>query len=307
MLENCKNDIKKTWSIFNNLLSKNKKNSDVKKIVCNNITYTCSDDIANAFNNFFCSIGSNYDSKIPNSVLNPCKFLNVSHSSFFFLEPVSPLEVGYQIKNLKNSKQNIDTISIPLFKEHNEILCHIIADLINKCFETGIFPDSLKKAVVLPLYKKDDPDIMSNYRPISILPKLSKIIEKCIKTRLVHYITRNDLFNKVQFGFLAEKSTQDAMIYLTEKIYSNLHDKLSTLAVFIDFSKCFDTLNRDILIRKLEICGIRGVPLDLLKSYLDNRYQAVKVNNVMSNFMPINVGVPQGSVLGPILYLIAIC
>ena len=92
---------------------------------------------------------------------------------------------------------------------------------------------------------------MSNYRPISILPKLSKIIEKCIKTRLVHYFTRNNLFNQVQFGFLAEKSTQDTMIHLTEKIYSNLHDKLSTLTVFIDFSKCFDTLNRDILIKKI--------------------------------------------------------
>ena len=191
-----------------------------------------------------------------------------------------------------------------MFKENHEILSHIIADLINKCFETGTFPDSLKKAVVLPLFKKDDPEIMSNYRPISILPMLSKIIEKCIKTRLVHYFTRNNLFNKIQFGFLAGKSTQDAMIHLTEKIYSNLHDKLSTIAVFIDFSKCFDTLNRDILIKKLEIYGVRGVPLDLLKSYLENRYQAVKVNNVMSNFMPINVGVPQGSVLGPILYLI---
>ena len=304
MLENCKNDLKKTWSIINNLLSKNKKSKDIKKIVCNNVTYTCSDDIAKAFNNFFCSIGSNYDSKIPNSDIDPCKFMNASPNFSFFLEPVSPLEVGFHIKNLKNSKQNINSISISMFKEHHEILSPIIADLINKCFETGTFPDSLKKAVVLPLFKKDDPEIMSNYRPISILPMLSKIIEKCIKTRLVHYFTRNNLFNKIQFGFLAGKSTQDAMIHLTEKIYSNLHDKLSTIAVFIDFSKCFDTLNRDILIKKLEIYGVRGVPLDLLKSYLENRYQAVKVNNVMSNFMPINVGVPQGSVLGPILYLI---
>ena len=191
-----------------------------------------------------------------------------------------------------------------MFKEFQETLCHIIADLINKCFETGIFPDSLKKAVVLPLFKKDDPEIMSNYRPISILPKLSKIIEKCIKSRLLHYFSRNNLLNHVQFGFLPEKSTQDAMIHLTEQIYSNLHNKLSTLAIYIDFSKCFDTLNRDILLKKLEIYGIRGIPLQLFKSYLENRYQAVKVNNVISEYMPINVGVPQGSVLGPILYLI---
>ena len=136
------------------------------------------------------------------------------------------------------------------------------------------------------------------------MPKLSKIIEKCLKSRLIHYFTRNNLLNQVQFGFLAEKSTQDAILHLTEKVYSNLHDKLSTIAVYIDFSKCFDTLSRDILLKKLETYGIRGIPLNLLKSYLENRVQAVKVNSVISEFKEINVGVPQGSVLGPILYLI---
>ena len=102
--------------------------------------------------------------------------MNASPNFSFFLEPVSPLEVGFHIKNFKNSKQNINSISVSIFKEHHEILSPIIADLINKCFETGTFPDSLKKAVVLPLFKKDDPEIMSNYRPISILPMLSKIL-----------------------------------------------------------------------------------------------------------------------------------
>ena len=268
MLENSKNDLKKTWSTINNILSNNKKIKDINRIICNNTTYTCSADIAKIFNNFFCSIGSVYDSKIPNSDMNPCKFINVNHPNFFFLEPVSLSEVEYHIKNLKNSKQSIDNISIEIFKEFHESFSIIIADLINVCFETGIFPNSLKKAIVLPLYKKDCPDLMSNYRPISILPKLSKIIEKCIKSRLVHYFTRNNLFNSVQFGFLAEKSTQDAILHLTEKVYKNLHDKLSTLAVYIDFSKCFDTLNRDILLKKLEIYGVRGLPLKLLKSYL---------------------------------------
>ena len=181
---------------------------------------------------------------------------------------------------------------------------HIIADLINTCFQNGTFPKSLKKAVVLPLFKKDDPEIMSNYRPISILPTLSKVFEKCLKTRLLHYFSRNNLFNKFQFGFQTGVSTQDAILHLTEKIYDNFNHFISTLAIYIDFSKCFDTLNRPILLKKLEAYGIKGIPLSLFRSYLSERYQAVKVNNVVSEYKSINSGVPQGSVLGPILYLI---
>ena len=151
---------------------------------------------------------------------------------------------------------------------------------------------------------KYNPEILTNYRPISKLPTLSKIIEKCLKSRLLRYFTINNLFNKSQFGFQTGFSTQDAIMSLTEKIYSNLTEKLSTIAIYIDFSKCFDTLNRNILLKKLEAYGIRGIPLALFSSYLDERYQSVCVNGVLSDFKLINTGVPQGSVLGPILYLI---
>ena len=304
LFENSKNDLKNTWKIINNIISKNIKIKEINRIICNNITYTSSVEISNLFNNFFCSIGSVYDSKIPMSDIDPCHYVKVTHRSYFFLEPVSPLEVEFHIKNLKNSKQNLDSISISIFKEYHGMFSHVISDLINTCFESGVFPKSLKKAIVLPLLKKDSPDLMTNYRPISMLPKLSKIIEKCLKSRLLHYFTRNNLLNPTQYGYLADTSTQDAMLHVTEKIYENLENKLSTLAIYIDFSKCFDTLNRDILLKKLEIYGIRGIPLLLFKSYLKERYQAVKVNNSISDFKLISAGVPQGSVLGPILYLI---
>ena len=250
LLLKSRNDLKKTWRIINDLLSKNIKSTEINKIICNNSSYTNSIDIATVFNNFFCSIGEKYDSDIPESDLDPCQYIKINHPSYFFLEPVSPLEVGFHIRNLKNSKQDINSISIQILKENYEILSYIIADLINTCFQNGIFPKSLKKAVVLPLFKKDDPEIMSNYRPISILPTLSKVIEKCLKTRLLHYFSRNNLFNSCQFGFQAGVSTQDAILNLTEKIYSNLNNKIPTIAIYIDFSKCFDTLNRPILLKK---------------------------------------------------------
>ena len=304
LLLKCKNDLKKTWKIINNILSRNLEKKSVKKIIFNNLSYSEDVEIASIFNDFFCSIGMKYDSEIPFSNLDPCHFIDVRHSHSFFLEPVSVVEVEYYIKTLKNSKQDINSISIQIFKENSSILSTVIVDLINVCFQAGIFPKILKKAIVLPLFKNGDPEIMSNYRPISILPTLSKIIEKCLKSRLLHYFGSHNLFNQVQFGYQNNISTQDAILHVTEKIYDNLHEKLSTLAVFIDFSKCFDTLNRNILLRKLEAYGIRGIPLQLFESYLSDRYQAVKVNDTVSSFKLVNTGVPQGSVLGPILYLI---
>lgn len=304
LFSKCKNNLKETWKIVNNILSRNRCPLEIKKITCNNGIYTNNDQIASVFNEFFCNIGIEYDNNIPHTLLDPCQFVDVNQSTSFFLEPVSALEVGCYIRNLKNSKQDIDSISIPILKENYEIISPIFSDLINNCFYFGNFPSILKKAIVLPLFKKGDPNIMSNFRPISILPFLSKIIEKCLKARLLWYFEVNNLFNRTQFGFQKNVSTQDAILHFTEQIYENLNRKLSSLAVYIDFSKCFDTLNREILLRKLKCYGIRGIPLSLFESYLSDRYQAVRVNGIISNFLAIDTGVPQGSVLGPILYLI---
>ena len=166
------------------------------------------------------------------------------------------------------------------------------------------FLKSVKKAIVLPLFKKGDEFSLSNYRPISKLPILSKIIEKCIKSRLMSFLSMNSIFTSSQFGFRPGLSTQDAIVHVMDKIYDNLNKKLSTIGVFIDFSKAFDTINREILITKLEKYGIRGIALNLMKSYFANRSQQVQLGDSFSQSLPINIGVPQGSVLGPILFLI---
>ena len=300
-----KYDMKATWKLINNILSRNSQPSTIKKIIVNNITYTESADLARVFNDFFCSVGSQIDSSIPLTSSDPLEYIVNSNSGSFFLNPVSSVEVSGHIKNLKNSKQNVDSISISILKEnYDSQISLILADIINVCFSVGVFPENLKKAIVLPLYKKGERDLLTNYRPISLLPTFSKVFEKCIKSRLTQYFTDRNLLSSVQFGFQNNISTQDAIIYLVEKAYDNLNVKSSLLTIFIDFSKCFDSLNREILIQKLEAYGIRGLPLKLFISYLTNRKQAVKIGNQVSEFSLIETGVPQGSVLGPLLFLI---
>ena len=191
-----------------------------------------------------------------------------------------------------------------IFIENADILCSIFSDLVNTCFLTGSFPNSLKKAEVLPLYKKGDSTTLSNYRPISILPIISKIIEKCMKSRLTAFIDKYSIVNAGQFGFQRGVSTQDAILQITEQIYESLNKNSSAIGIFIDFSKAFDTINRNILLKKLEKYGIRGLPLRLLASYLENRTQAVRVGNVLSPFKQIDMGLPQGSVLAPLLFIL---
>ena len=305
LFDKNRNDSRKTWKLINSLLAKNTKNNIIKQIMVNN-TFIDNDDLmAETFNEYFCSIGNNLELAIPPSIHDPLQYLSNTNSSFY-LYPVGPLEVEHHLNNLKNSKQNIDSISVSILKSHSHFLSYIFSDLINNCFQTGKFPRTLKRAIVLPLFKKGDRTCVSDYRPISILPTLSKVIERCIKTRLVDFIDKKNLFNPSQFGFRSGISTQDAIIFLSEAIYSNLNDRSSTIGVFIDFSKAFDTVNRKILLRKLYAYGIRGIALELIASFLTDRFQAVRVGNSMSNFKEINIGVPQGSVLGPILFILYI-
>ena len=164
--------------------------------------------------------------------------------------------------------------------------------------------------IFLPLLgfslKKGDASSIENYRPISILPFISKILEKCIHSRLVSFLSSSNVLCAEQFGFRKNSSTADALISLTENFFENINKKLSTINVFVDYRKAFDTINHAILIRKLEAYGIRGVPLELFSSYLSNRSQRVIVNDKSSSLRMQTLGVPQGTCLGPLLFTIYI-
>ena len=176
--------------------------------------------------------------------------------------------------------------------------------MINFCFSVGIFPNFLKIAIVLALLKKGDPFNLLNYRPISLLHFISKIFEKCLFNRLHDYSISKNIISERQFGFLRGKSTEQAIVSLTEYLYKILDDKEIALNVFIDFRKAFDTVDHCILLKKLERYGIRGMPLKLVESYLSNRSQKVRIGDCVSELKEINFGVPQGSILGPFLFLL---
>ena len=205
-----------------------------------------------------------------------------------------------------NKSTGQDMIHPKLVNHAAHIISCPLAHVINCSLSQGVFPDKLKVAKVIPVYKKGSVTNVGNYRPISVLPVFSKIVESVVKNQLINYLEKYDILIKVQFGFRKKHSTKLALADLVSDIMEKLDNGFITFGIFIDLRKAFDTINHEILLQKLHYYGIRGLPLHWFKSYLSDRQQTVTINNVFSSYRSIECGVPQGSILGPILFLLYI-
>ena len=308
-----KNDMKKTWATINETLNRNRKSNDFPlEFIVNNESITDTKDIANHFNNFFSNIGTNLSSSIKLEDRNAAftDYLHNPTDHRFTFSQINEREVLSIINKLKNkTSSGKDGISNKLLKSIKSEISEAIAIIINQSILTGIFPDQLKLAKVKPLYKKGDKCCLNNYRPISLLPTLSKIFERVMYKQLYQYFNENKLLCEQQYGFRSQHSTELAAVKLVDYIIKEMdcNKKVKTpVALFLDLSKAFDTLTFDILLAKLKHYGVHGKSLALIKNYLTNRSQYVQFENQESCIMEIKTGIPQGSILGPLFFSILI-
>ena len=223
-----------------------------------------------------------------------------------YIFPVTSFEIEEEISKL-NSSKSTGPFSIPtrILKLLKNVLAKPLEILFNASFATGIVPDYLKLANIIPIHKKDSKFFLNNYRPISLLSIFNKLLEQ-VMYNLIKFLNSNQEFLDKQFGFRANHSTDHAILSIVDRIQKAVDEHDFSCGIFLDLSKAFDTVDHKILISKLEHYGVRGVAKRWFMSYLSNRKQTTIVNNERSNQRNITCGVPQGSVLGPLLILLYI-
>lgn len=264
---------------------------------------------ANNFNDFFVNIAENIVKALPMTDKSPVEYIktdiaNCALSNFSFKE-VSFNQIRSIVNNLKNSKSKDPyDITVKIIKTLLNIIIVPLTKLINICINCHIFPKCLKIAKVIPIFKKGSLDDLNNYRPISLVPVLAKILEAALKIQITEYFEINALFSPCQYGFRNNKSTTLAINNLTHIVLKGFEENMYTHASFLDLTKAFDCVSHRILLEKLETYNFDNNSIALLKSYLSDRCQYVSYNANTSGQQLVKHGVPQGSVLGPTLFLI---
>lgn len=294
------NKSKCVWNIVNKIKGKKLKTKELPiggeaKTVANNFNHFLVDNISQL------ALNSQSNSFVA----------GINNNRSMFVKPTDNLEILSIAKTLKN-KMSCGTDEIPtaIVKMCIQAVVDPVCYIINNSLLYGIFPDNLKTAQVIPVYKKGNRSEMGSYRPISLLPAFSKLFESVMCGRLVDYMRANNLFSGVQHGYLRGRSTITAVYQFIQEILTHLEKRNIAMGLFLDLSKAYDSLNHRILLQKLEGYGVRGVALHWFQSYLSDRTQAVSIfkegDKVISDLLGLKTGVPQGSLMGPVLFIVYI-
>jgi hypothetical protein len=307
LFDHYRNDVRRTWANLNKLIGRNKnKSMPTETFIINNKHTSNKTHISNGFCKYFTGVGEQFASGIPPPVHTFDQYLKCKrHDKTFFFSPTDHIEIERIITSLKNKRScGHDGISSQFLKAVKAEISEGIAIVINKSLETGVVPDILKIAKVIPIYKAKDSQQCTNYRPISLLPVISKLLGKVVHKRLYTFMNMHNIFYPSQYGFRPKHSTINAITEFTSDVLSSRDNKEHTAGVFLDLSKAFDTINHSTLLKKLQHYGVRGMALEWFRSYLTNRKQYVSYKETDSSIMEMTCGVPQGSVLGPLLFII---
>ena len=299
-----RNSSKDTWKTINDVLNKNSsKGIPDFMLDHDNTKVHDKETIANMFNEYFNQIGAKMASKF---TVQGCKshneYMHTNVNTNFQFSYVAEPDLKKIITNLNaKTSSGYDAISSILLKKIEPLIVGPLAIIINQSLQTGVFPSKLKIAKIIPIHTKDNCHVIDNYRPISLLPVISKVIEKVVHNQIYNYFVQHNYLSASQYGFRHAHSTGHAILEIVDRITQNLDEGHTPLAVFLDLSKAFDTFNIDILLDKLKYYGIRN---DWFGSYLTNRPHFVEFDNNRSSTKYLSLGVPQGSVLGPLLFTI---
>ena len=306
-------DKAKTWQLINEISNRKRKKGATIKSIKNKKGNILSDStsISNCFNEHFAMVGKNMSKQFSNldqsKLKDPLSYISKSVVHSILLSNTNCNEISRLLSKLNNkTSRAYDLVSNNTLKSTKDVICPYLEVLFNKCINEGVFPDAFKTAEVIPLHKGGDKFDLNNFRPISLLPAIGKLFEKLLATRIIKFFTKHDLFSSDQFGFRAKFSTDFAIADIYDKLIYNLDKELSSCAIFLDLAKAFDSVDHKILLRKMQCYGFRGKTLELFRSYLKSRSQYVKLNGSKSSLLEIEFGVPQGSILGPLLFLIFI-
>lgn len=308
-IQTTSGDPKKFWSVVNEIAGRPVGGDQFPvEAYCDRadtITQIKIKEISQSFNDYFASVGQQLA-----GALRPVGHAGVEDAdhavdTVFVLRPITREELLVVVKGIKGgSAPGIDGIRGQLIKDNIQLLVEPLLHIINLSIRTGQFPNALKMAKVIPVHKSGLKSLMSNFRPISLLTTLSKLLEKSVKYQLTNYLESHDIIIKEQYGFRKNKNTSHALFDITKLISTEYGKKNKILITFLDLAKAFDTVERHKLIQKLKFCGIIGTALRWFVTYFEGRSQKVYVNGVESNVNSVDYGVVQGSTLGPLLFLI---